>query len=385
MRTLIRNVRFAGDSQPDRWVVIDGQFIDSVGQGPCPAEGISEIVDGDGCLLMPGVIDCHVHFREPGMTQKADIASESRAALAGGVTSYLDMPNTMPATTSAELLQEKADIAARTSAANYGFLIGATAGNIDTLASIDYCRQAAGIKLFVGSSTGSLLVDEPCMIERVIATAPAIVAVHAEDQAIVAANIAAARERYQGHPVPLIEHSRIRSAEACAAATARVAGLADRYQKRVHICHISTAHELDLLGSPYVSSEVSPHHLLWCEDDYAERGTRIKMNPSVKTAADREALRQALRDGIIDMVATDHAPHLLSDKEGDALTATSGAPLVQFSLPVMLNMFDEPLVQRVMCEAPARIYRIERRGRIAPGHYAHHALVQEPAPFHICL
>lgn len=381
MRALIRNVRFAGDREADRWVVIDGQFIDSVGQGPHPAEGISEIIDGGGCLLMPGVIDCHVHFREPGMTQKADIASESRAALAGGVTSYLDMPNTLPATTSAELLQEKADIAARTSAANYGFLIGATADNIDALARVDYCRQAAGIKLFVGSSTGSLLVDQPCMIERVIATAPSIVAVHAEDQAIVAANTAATRQAYQVRPVPLIEHSRIRSAEACYAATARVAALADKYQKRVHICHISTARELDLLGNPYVSSEVSPHHLLWCEDDYAERDARIKMNPAVKTAADREALRQALRDGIIDMVATDHAPHLLADKQGDALTATSGAPLVQFSLPVMLSLFDEPLVQRVMCEAPARIYRIERRGRIAPGCYADLALVKETAPY----
>lgn len=381
MRTLIRNIHFAGDSEPAGWVLIDGRFIADTGIGQCPAHDIDETVDGGGCLLMPGAIDCHVHFRQPGMTRKADIYSESRAALAGGVTSYLDMPNNAPPTTSAALLREKADIAAGDSAANYGFLVGATADNIDSLARIDYHTQAAGIKLFVGSSTGSLLVDQPSMIERVIAAAPAIVAVHAEDQAIVTANTAAARRAFQGRPVPLAEHSRIRSAEACRTATARVATLADKYQKHVHICHISTAGELALLRSPYVTSEVSPHHLLWCQDDYAERGARIKMNPAVKTAADREALRQALRDGLIDMVATDHAPHLLSEKQGDALTAVSGAPLVQFSLPLMLSMFDAPLTQRVMCENPARIYRIERRGRIAPGYYADLALVKECAPY----
>lgn len=383
MPTLIHNVRFAGDRDPIRWVLIDDKIISAIGKCDYPPNlgaGV-EYFDGGGCLLMPGVIDCHVHFREPGMTHKADIASESRAALAGGVTSYLDMPNNSPATTTAELLSEKAGIAARTSAANYGFLIGATADNIDTLPSIDYRTQAAGIKLFVGSSTGSLLVDQPEMVERVIAAAPAIVAVHAEDQAIVAANTAAARQAYAGRSVPLIEHSRIRSAEACYAATARVTALADKYQKHVHICHLSTARELALLGSPYVTSEVSPHHLLWTQDDYAAQGTRIKMNPAVKTDADRQALRQALRDGLIDIVATDHAPHLLSEKQGDALTAVSGAPLVQFSLPLMLSLFDEPLVQRVMCENPARVYRIERRGRIAPGCYADLALIQEVPPF----
>lgn len=393
MATLIHNVRFAGEAEPSRWVLIDGQLIADTGQGPAPYCTASapldcaasapalEVIDGGGRLLMPGVIDCHVHFREPGMTHKADIATESRAALAGGVTSYLDMPNTLPATTSAELLQEKADIAARCSAANYGFLIGATAGNIDALPDIDYCHQAAGIKLFVGSSTGSLLVDQPPMIERVIASAPAIVAVHAEDQPIIAANTAAARQKYAGRPVPLIEHSRIRSIEACYAATARVTALADKYKKRVHVCHLTTAAELELLGSPYVTSEVSPHHLLWTEDDYATQGTRIKMNPAVKTAADRQALRQALIDGLIDIVATDHAPHLLAEKQGDALTAVSGAPLAQFSLPLMLSLFDEALVQRVMCENPARVYRIDRRGRIAPGLYADLILVEETAPY----
>lgn len=380
MKTLIHNARFAGDERTDAWVLIDGAMIAAVGNGDNLPDA-DEFIDAKKALVMPGAIDCHVHFREPGLTHKADIRSESRAAVAGGVTSYFEMPNTKPPTTTLEAWQQKCQIAEHDSVANYAFFIGATNDNIEFLKEADYTK-IPGVKLFMGSSTGNMLVDNRDAISRIFSQVDAIVAVHAEDQSIITANAAAAKAE---HPegVPIALHSAIRSEEACYQSTKQAVELAKKHKRRLHVCHLSTARELELLGDDLITSEVSPHHLLWCDEDYSWQGTRIKMNPAVKSRKDRDALREALKSGLIDIVATDHAPHLLYEKQGDALTAVSGAPLVQFSLAAMLSLFDEKLVQRTMCERPAEIFGIQGRGRLAPGYYADIAIVRETEPYKV--
>lgn len=382
-RTLILNVRFAGQSSSDSWILIENEYIKEIGAGARP-DGADSVFDARGALALPGAIDCHVHFREPGMTHKADIASESLAALSGGVTSFIDMPNNNPPTVTIADWEAKMQLGAEKSCINYAFFLGATNTNINELRRADYSR-IPGVKLFMGSSTGNMLVDSDTQIERIFSSVPAIVAVHSEDQAIISANTARARAAYAAGGVPIERHSDIRSAEACYASTSKAVELALKHNHRLHICHITTAAELNLLQRgdiprKIITSEVSPHHLIFCDDDYHRLGSRIKMNPAVKTAADREALRRALADGLIDMVATDHAPHLLKEKEGDALTAVSGAPAVQFSLPLMLDNFDETTVRRVMCEAPAEVYGITGRGFLQPGAYADIALIDCDAP-----
>ena len=386
--TLIANIRFAGEDMPDGWIAFSGDTIVAVGHGDDPRPDAARVVDGGGALALPGVIDAHVHFREPGLTQKADIASESRAAVCGGVTSYLDMPNTKPQTVTLEAWQQKMELAASKSLANYGFFIGATNNNLDVLLTADYTR-IPGVKLFMGSSTGGMLVEKDDALRPLFRDVKAIIAVHAEDQHIISELTEQAKSAAAGSPVPVEMHSRIRSAEACYQSSLKAVSLAREYGSRLHLCHVTTARELSLLQpglSPEgkrITAEVSPHHLLWTSDDYGRKGTRIKMNPSVKTAADRDALRRAVCDGTIDIVATDHAPHCLEDKAGDALTAASGAPMVQFSLAAMLDIFDEPTVQRVMCANPALIYGIERRGFLRPGYFADITLVSETEPYRV--
>lgn len=382
-RTIIYNARLAGQSSADAWILIENERIKEIGSGPFPQD-CERPYDAAGALVMPGAIDCHVHFREPGMEHKADMASESRAALAGGVTSFIDMPNNRPATVTINDWEAKMRLAAEKAAINYAFFIGATNSNIDELRAADYSR-IPGVKLFMGSSTGNMLVDDDSQIEGVFSSVPAIVAVHAEDQCIISENADRARAAYPEGGVPIAEHAKIRSSQACYASTAKAVGLALKHNHRLHICHITTEAELSLLQDgpvqdKIITSEVSPHHLIFCDEDYARLGARIKMNPAVKTAADRRALRRALVDGLIDMVATDHAPHLLSEKEGDAFTAVSGAPAVQFSLPLMLDNFDEATVQRAMCKAPAQVYGIVDRGELRPGAYADIAIVDCNAP-----
>lgn len=385
--TLIKNIRLAGDRKANSWILIKGDRIAATGSGKCNATGVSVIVDGKEALAMPGTIDCHVHFREPGLTSKADILTESIAAVAGGVTSYCEMPNTIPPTTSIEAWEHKMSLAKDKSVANYAFFIGATNSNIDTLLRADF-TAVPGVKLFMGSSTGNMLVDDDSTIARIFKSIDSIVAIHAEDQNIINANTQKEISRYGDKgSVPVESHSAIRSAQACAASTSKAVELAKKYGRRLHVCHISTTDELKLLekdipiGEKLITSEVSPHHLMWCNTDYAAKGTRIKMNPAVKDSATRIALREALESGLIDMVATDHAPHLPAEKEGGALTAASGAPLVQFALVWMLDNFDETTVQRVMCENPARIFHIDRRGKIRPGFYADIVLVRDTAPY----
>ncbi len=387
MTTLIYNVRFPGQPMADGWIAIKGERIEAVGTELMGRPKADEVFDGEGALLMPGVIDCHVHFREPGLEHKADIAAESRAAVASGVTSYLDMPNCKPPTTTVALWADKMERAKGRSLTNYGFFIGATNSNIDQLKEADYTR-VPGVKLFMGSSTGNMLVDDARAIHLIFSEVDAIVAVHAEEQSIIAANTQVAKQQYPQGQIPLAEHSRIRSVEACFASTARAVELAKQSRHRLHICHLTTERELGLLErgpiqDKLITSEVSPHHLLWCDEDYGAKGARIKMNPAVKSRADRDALLRALKDGLIDMVATDHAPHEWAAKEGDALTAASGAPMVQFSLPAMLGLLDEATVARVMCSNPALVYGIEDRGTLLPGCYADLVLVRETTPYKV--
>ena len=323
---LIYNVTIVneGVSSPG-YVVTDGAVISAVGTGVVPPALLDshrvDALDGNGGLLLPGAIDCHVHFREPGMTHKATIASESRAASAGGVTSFIDMPNTRPATTTMALIDQKADIAARTSMVNYGFMLGGSGDYLDELLRAD-CSRVAAVKVFMGSSTGGMLVDDDSALRPIFSQVEAPIVVHAEDNTIITRNAAAVRARLGVGPdddVPVEWHSVVRDAEACVRATDHAITLAQHYGSRLHVAHLSTAQETHFFDpgtaddtSARITAEVSPHHLMWCSDDYATRGARIKMNPAVKSAADRDALRKGLAAGRISIVATDHAPARLT-------------------------------------------------------------------------
>lgn len=379
------------------WLATDGELIAALGEGDAPADltdGADRRIDCSGKWLLPGVIDTHVHFRDPGLTEKADMATESAAAVAGGVTSFLDMPNTNPQTTTREAWEGKMERAAAVAKANYGFFIGATNKNLATLKEMDYSR-VPGIKLFLGSSTGNMLVDADDALSRLFAETDAIIAIHAEDEAIISAARARLKAEYpEGIPVEL--HPDVRPREACVAATRRAIALAEASGARIHICHVSTAEELRLIAEAKtrgvkVTAETCPQYLLWDRNDFLTLGARVKCNPSIKEASDRIALVRALAEGgPIDTIATDHAPHLLSQKEGDALTAASGMPMVQFSLPAMLDLTDtdpeaEGLVgpERIvelMCHAPARLFGIEKRGFLREGYFADLVLVEPTSP-----
>lgn len=391
MTTLLYNATVAGapDGTP-AYVYINGDAIAAAGVGSPPQEMTAhEYVDCAGDLLIPGAIDCHVHTRDPGLTHKGDIATETAAARAGGVTSILDMPNTVPQTTTMALVHTKMERAAKVANANYAFFIGAAgAANFDELAHADY-RIVPGIKLFMGSSTGNMLVDKDDDLRRLFdlaASLDVIIVVHAEDETVIAENRARISALYGNAEVPVRLHREIRPAEACLRATERAIALARQYGTRLHIAHVTTAAEADLLSdeplSPTkrITAEVSPHHLLWCAEEDGDN-PRMKMNPAVKSAADREALRRAVVAGRIDIIATDHAPHLLAEKSGGALRAASGAPMVQYSVPAMLGLFDPTTVVRLMCHNPALLYGIQRRGYIAPGMYADIARIRRVTPY----
>lgn len=381
-KTLIHNVRIADDGKSFHgYAVIEGDIVSEVGEGDAPeeAKGGSDItIDGDGKLLIPGCIDGHVHFRDPGLTHKADMATESRAAVAGGVTSFIDMPNTRPATVTVKALADKIEHAKGTSIANFGFFIGATNDNIEELRKANP-RETAGVKLFIGSSTGNMLVDRQSTIREIMESVPMLIAVHAEDEETIRKNRQSVVERY-GEDLPIDFHPVIRNHEACLKATKGIVGLARDTGARLHVLHISTADELQFffpgpIEGKKITAETCPQYLLFSEEMYASLGARIKCNPAIKHPSDREALRRALADGRIDVVATDHAPHLLTEKEGTALTAVSGMPMVQFSLSLMLElskkgvMTVEQVVEK-MANNPARLFGIERRGFIRPGYFA---------------
>lgn len=370
-------------------VLIEDDRIAAVYEGKCPPVDGAEVIDATGKWLLPGCIDDQVHFREPGLTHKADIGSESRAAVAGGVTTFMDMPNTKPQTTTLENLEWKFRRAAETSVANYSFFFGGTNDNLDEIRRLDRSR-VPGLKLFLGSSTGNMLVDNRQTLERIFGESGMLIAIHAEKEEIIKRNIAHYTSLY-GEDLDISFHSKIRDEEACYASSSEAVELATRLNARLHILHLSTAREVSLLlgndrplREKKITGEVCVHHLWFDDQDYARFGNRIKWNPSIKTAADRAALREAVNNNKIDIVATDHAPHLLSEKEGSCLKAASGGPLIQHSLVAMLKMAEsgiftyEKVVDK-MAHEPAELFGIDRRGFIRPGYYADLVLVDPEA------
>lgn len=374
------------------YVVMKDELIDAVAEGQPSPELLAECDernDVDGAYVMPGVIDDQVHFRDPGLTHMADIATESAAAVAGGVTSYMDMPNTVPPTVTLEALEAKNKRASEVSVANYGFFIGATNDNLSTLLAVDYA-YTPGVKLFLGASTGNMLVNDKDALKGIFSEVPALVAIHSEDEMLIRRN----REYYVkkfGEDLPVTYHPLIRSMEVCYKSTAKAVEMAEKYGTRLHVLHVSTAKETELfsnapIGEKRITSEVCVHHLWFTDEDYARYGNLIKWNPAIKTWDDRQALRTALAQNYIDIVATDHAPHLLSEKQGSCLKAASGGPLVQHSLVAMFELasqkvFDETLVVEKMCHAPARLYGIDRRGYLRPGYYADVVVLDKNIPF----
>ena len=384
-RIHIHNARIVNEGQTFCGaIVIENEVIAEVlKQGEEPSAPCDEIIDAQGCYLLPGVIDDHVHFRDPGLTHKADMYTESMAAAAGGVTSYMDMPNTNPQTTTLEALENKFQDAATKSIVNYSFYFGATNNNADDLAKLDK-KHVCGVKLFMGSSTGNMLVDRMETLKNIFANAGMLIATHCEDQNIISANAATYQKKYGDDP-DVKYHPEIRSEEACYESSALAVQLAKETGARLHIMHISTAKELTLLedkpiAEKNITAEACVSHLFFCDEDYEKFGTRIKCNPAIKSKKDRDALRQALTCNLIDVIGTDHAPHLLSEKQGGALKAVSGMPTLQFSLTAVMELVHqgqlsiEQLVQK-MCHAPATLYQIERRGFIRPGYQADLVLV----------
>lgn len=384
-RTLIHNATIVNEGKQFKGaVIIEDERITSVVEGQVfNKEDFGKVINGEGCYLLPGVIDEHVHFRDPGLTHKADITSESRAAVAGGVTSVMDMPNTNPQTTTIEAWEAKMDNFAQHSLVNYSCYFGATNNNYDLFNKLDKTR-VPGIKLFMGSSTGNMLVDRKESLRHIFGGTDMLIMAHCEDQHIISENTA----KYRGDDgdAPIELHPVIRSEEACWLSSKLAVELAKEAGARLHIAHISTARELALLsneslGQKRITGEVCISHLMFNDTDYQALEAKVKCNPAIKTIADQEALQQALHSNLIDTVATDHAPHLLSEKQGGALKAMSGMPSIQFSLNCMLELVDkgvisiETLVQK-MSHNPALLYHIEHRGFIRPGYQADLVLVR---------
>lgn len=377
MKTLVRNGVLVNEGRRTRAdLIIDNDRIEAiVSDGNIPRGDYYEI-DAAGCFVLPGVIDTHVHFRDPGLTYKADIESESRAAAYGGVTSYFDMPNTVPQTTTLDALNEKCKRAAEASHVNYSFFYGATNDNVDTFDRLDISR-IPGIKLFMGSSTGNMLVDNAAVLKQIFSKCAHLslpVMAHCEDTDIIERNANSVREQY-GDDADISLHPAIRSAEACLASSRRAAELADSTGAHLHIAHLSTAAELSLLEKEGITGEVTVAHLLFDDSDYATLAGRIKCNPAIKSAADRDALLSAVAEGRIHTVGTDHAPHSLSEKQGGALRAVSGMPTLQFSLVMMLGFVDRgqltiEQIADVMCHNPARIFGVNERGFLREGYKA---------------
>lgn len=344
-----------------------------------------ERVDASGRLILPGVIDDQVHFRTPGAEYKATIESESKAALLGGVTSYMDMPNNNPPATTIAAVEEKFARAAEESYANYSFYLGATDSNIDEIRAAAN-GKICGIKVFMGSSTGNMLVSGEEALERIFAESPLLIATHCEDEETIRRNLAAAKERF-GEEIPFYMHPEIRSAEACIKSTAKAISLAERFGSRLHVLHLSTAKELEMIAAAgeRVTGEVCVHYMWFNSNDYREYGSKIKCNPAIKSQEDMMAIRKAVRDGIIRVVATDHAPHLAEEKRRNYLQAPSGLPLIRHSLQMMLELaskgvFTLPQVVERMCHGPAECFGVQRRGFIREGYWADLVIVDPNLP-----
>ena len=372
-------------------VLIKGERIEKIGKDLQP-ERADKVIDAKGKYLLPGVIDDQVHFREPGLTHKANIFTESRAAVAGGVTSFMEMPNTVPPTFTQALLEDKYQIASKNSLANYSFFIGASPDNLDEVLKTD-ATQVCGLKIFMGSSTGNLLVDDPVVLEQIFSKVPFLIAAHCEDEPTIRRNTEEFRNKY-GEDLPMEYHRLIRNEEACYKSSSFAVNLARKHGTRFHVLHISTAKETLLfddnipLEKKKVTAEACIHHLWFNDSDYKRLGTKIKWNPAIKTPVDQKAIMVALLSNFIDVIATDHAPHTLEEKNNTYFKAPSGGPLVQHGLPAMLEFFHrgeislEKIVQK-MCHNPAILFRLRDRGFIREGYFADLTLVDLNQPWEV--
>jgi len=371
-------------------VFIKNGFIEKI--GPSVNIAADQEINAQGLYLLPGCIDDQVHFREPGLTYKGDLASESRAAVAGGITSFMEMPNTVPNTLTQELLENKYQLAAQKSLANYSFYMGVSNDNLDEVLQTDQ-QNVCGIKVFMGSSTGNMLVDNPKTLERLFTESPMLIAAHCEDEATIKSNLNHYKTLLGTH-IPISFHPKIRSAEACYLSSSMAVNLAKKHNTRLHVLHISTEKEIHLfksellLADKKITAEACVHHLWFSEEDYQTQGNRIKWNPAIKTTADRDAILQAVLDGTIDVIATDHAPHTLEEKEKPYLEAPSGGPLVQHALPAMLEMVHqqklslEQVVEK-MAHHPAICFQVEKRGFVREGFWADLVLVDLNSPWEV--
>ncbi len=384
MRTLIKNGTIVNEGRSFLGdLVVDGEQIEEIYEGKAPRGIYDQVIDASGCFVLPGVIDDHVHFREPGLTRKADIESESRAAAFGGVTSYFEMPNTNPQTTTLEALEDKFALGAQKSHVNYSFFFGATNDNVDLFDRLDVHR-IPGIKLFMGSSTGNMLVDKYESLQQIFVKAKKLglpVMTHCEDTDIINRNMAAYQEKY-GEDPDVKFHPEIRSVEACYESSSLAVKLAKESGAHLHIAHVTTARELEFFGKDKnITGEAVIAHLYFSDEDYADKQAFIKCNPAIKTVNDRKALREALADGRISVVGTDHAPHEWKDKQGGCAKAASGMPMVQFSLVSMLELVDKGVLSiermvEVMSHHPAKLFHVDKRGFLRPGYQADIVIVR---------
>lgn len=384
MRTLIKNGTIVNEGRSFLGdLVVNGEQIEEIYEGKAPRGIYDQVIDASGCFVLPGVIDDHVHFREPGLTRKADIESESRAAAFGGVTSYFEMPNTNPQTTTLEALEDKFALGAQKSHVNYSFFFGATNDNVDSFDRLDIHR-IPGIKLFMGSSTGNMLVDKYESLQQIFVKAKKLglpVMTHCEDTDIINHNMAAYQKKY-GEDPDVKFHPEIRSVEACYESSSLAVKLAKESGAHLHIAHVTTARELEFFGKDEnITGEAVIAHLYFSDEDYADKKAFIKCNPAIKTVKDRQALREALADGRISVVGTDHAPHEWKDKQGGCAKAASGMPMVQFSLVSMLELVDEGVLSiermvEVMSHCPAKLFQVDKRGFLRPGYQADIVIVR---------
>ncbi len=390
-RVLIKNANIVNENKVfESDILLDGEFIVKIDVAISDSE--AKVIDARGRYLIPGLIDDQVHFREPGLTHKGDIASESKAAVAGGITSFMEQPNTIPQTTTIKKLEEKFERAAATSFANYSFLFGGTNDNLEEIKRLDR-NACSGIKLFLGSSTGNMLVDDEVVIEKIFRNTEMVISAHCEDETTITRNLANYKAKF-GDDIPVKYHPLIRSAEACYLSSSKAIALAKKTGARFHVFHLSTGIETDLfrndipLEQKKITAEVCIHHLWFSDADYDIKGTLIKWNPAVKTAGDRSKLWEALLDDRIDVIATDHAPHTLQEKGNVYTQAPSGGPLVQHALPAMLQKYHdgplslEKLVEK-MCHNPAKLFQIKKRGFVREGYYADLVLVDLNDPWKV--